>query len=403
MLDERISGIEIMRIDIQRWMRQAMVSLVVATVATTGCSSGGWKMPSPSKMFPWGKKPNESTLTKSGASALTYPESPATKQTPNALASAAVKGPTTTMGTPSSTLPNSLATKPAVPPAFASAGAAGTTSYAPAGVGAAATANGYATGPYNTFGQTTPAASLATNGVPSKSTTPNPNAFAAAGQAPGGGSAPFAAAAPSNPAGMAPNNPYALAPTSLQGLPNSQNYAGATTRPATGPASIPNMATSGLAYANAPANSPKPSTNAVAAAPAAAGYSMPQATPNSFAAPPLPPGPQAGVPAIPVSGGMYTPVGATPTNGAVAQTSPSMPTMQGGFGVPATTASVATPNGFSQVPAQTASYSNANNASNSAQEVPAEQQAIHFLDNPRPQTWLPGPRTLAIAFPLVAP
>ncbi len=143
------------------------------------------------------------------------------------------------MGTPSSTLPNSLATKPAVPPAFASAGAPGTTSYSPPGAGAAATANGYATGPYNTFGQSAPAASLATNGVPNKPTAPAPNAFAAAGQAPVGANAPFVAAAPSSPAGMAPNNPYALAPTSLQGLPNSQHYAGATTRSATGPASIP--------------------------------------------------------------------------------------------------------------------------------------------------------------------
>ncbi len=347
-----------MRVDIQRWMRQAMLVVVVTSVATTGCSSGGWKMPSPSKMLPWGKKPNEAALTKSGAAALTYPESPAAKQTPNALASAAVKSPTSSLGTPSSVPPNSLASKPSNTSPYSPPATAGTPAYSPPGAGAAATANGYATGPYNTFGQSTPASNLASNGIPNKPATATPNAFAATGQSLG------ATGVPGTAAGMTANNPYSAASAPNPGLPNSQFYAGApasaATRPAMTAPAMPNMSTSGVVVPGSLASTPKPvppSGAVVASAPMHGGYPNPQMAPGAYQVPQTPMNPQA----MPMNGGLYSPVGSAPSSGAVAQ---GMPTMQGGFAVPGMAASSTSPNGFSQIPAQTASYSNpASNAS----------------------------------------
>jgi hypothetical protein len=335
-----------------------MIVVVVTSVATTGCSSSGWKMPSPSKMFPWGKKPNEAALTKSGASALTYPESPAAKQTPNAVASAAVKGPTSTLGTPSSVPPNALTAKPNSSSPYAPPATTGTSAYTPPGAGAAATANGYATGPYNTFGQSNPAAGLAANGVPNKPGVPAPNSSVAAGQSHG------MTGVPGTATGMAANNPYALASSPNPGLPNSQFYAGtpapAASRPATTAPAMPNMPTTGVAIPGSLANSPKPvpTAGAVASAPLNAGYPSPQMAPGAYQAPPVPTNPQA----MPVAGGLYNPVGSAAPYGSVAQTNQGMPTMQGNFAGPGMAA--LTSNGLSQIPAQTASYSNpASNAS----------------------------------------
>ncbi len=126
-----------MKYDLPRWMRHVTLGIVVASVASTGCSSTGWKMPSPSKMFSWGKKPSETAVAGSGPSALTYPESPASKQTPSAIASAAVKPPATPGATTAPTnIPSyaSSAPRPGAAP-YTAPTAGPTASYTPPSAG----------------------------------------------------------------------------------------------------------------------------------------------------------------------------------------------------------------------------------------------------------------------------
>jgi hypothetical protein len=95
-----IKGIGLaMRTTFANWTRLTLVVAVV-TASQTGCKSG-WKMPG-TDLFSWSKKPSESTLagsspslapptapgTGSGAAVSGSPVSPATRNTPNAYASA---------------------------------------------------------------------------------------------------------------------------------------------------------------------------------------------------------------------------------------------------------------------------------------------------------------------------
>ncbi len=347
-----------MKYDLPRWMRHVTLGIVVASVASTGCSSTGWKMPSPSKMFSWGKKPSETAVAGSGPSALTYPESPASKQTPSAIASAAVKPPATPGATTAPTnIPSyaSSAPRPGAAP-YTAPTAGPTASYTPPSAGAAATANGYATGPYNTFGQAGSPTGLANAGVPARPAgTPGlPASFA-----------PPTSGAPGAPTGLAATNPFANAGSPLPGLPTNQVYGGAAggspaARP-TGLATAPNTAPAGMnpGYAMPSAiAAPRPT------APAGAVASFP-AQPNGFSA--AQPGMGGANPvSMPAAGGMYSPIGTAPTQNSMAQLPPAgMPTMQsGGFAVPGMPAGASSPNGFSQVPAQTAGFVNQNAASN---------------------------------------
>ncbi len=242
-----------MRCQIFNWSRYAILGVVVSSMATTGCSTGGWKMPS-TKMFSWSKKPSESTLAGSGPSSLTMPSSPAAKQTPSTIASAAAGN--TGSNSPAgqtryvpanqsaSYVPPTQGQPAGTPPNFSS------TSTGPNG---AAAANGFVTGPYSTNAQNGGASSLANNGIPAKTaphfsnagyqspTPPNgaannpalanfappksaagPNGYSippsSNGFAPPPSSAP-SFGGPSAPAGFAQTNPYApqSAPTATPG------------------------------------------------------------------------------------------------------------------------------------------------------------------------------------------
>ncbi len=77
--------------------RKSIAPLLIAlSLAAPGCKSG-WKMPSPSSMWPWSRQPSAETL--SGTPAKPTLESPASKHTPTAIASTAAG---TKPGTPAS-------------------------------------------------------------------------------------------------------------------------------------------------------------------------------------------------------------------------------------------------------------------------------------------------------------
>jgi hypothetical protein len=120
-------------------------------------------------MFPWSKKPSESTLAGSSPSlsmppngSTTSPLGPAYKNSPNPLASAAANP-----GRPSSPYGGTTGPSFNMPPNNASNQLAGT------GAGITSSANGYQTGPYNMAsnanragGMTSPTAYGATGGAP---------------------------------------------------------------------------------------------------------------------------------------------------------------------------------------------------------------------------------------------
>ncbi len=96
--------------------RKSIAPLLIAlSLAAPGCKSG-WKMPSPSSMWPWSRQPSAETL--SGTPTKPTLESPAAKHTPTAIASAAAGTKPTTTTSPASYPGSSLAasgsaTKPA--------------------------------------------------------------------------------------------------------------------------------------------------------------------------------------------------------------------------------------------------------------------------------------------------
>ena len=149
-LDERecyklSKGIVSMRTKLANWTRLAVV--VVAMAGTqTGCKSG-WKMPG-SDMFPWSKKPTESSLANSSpglsmpSNSPTSQMGPAYKNSPSPLVSNAANPnrPTSPYGATNTTGP-SFNMPPNNPLA--------NSQMANNGAGVSASSNGYATGPYN--------------------------------------------------------------------------------------------------------------------------------------------------------------------------------------------------------------------------------------------------------------
>jgi len=134
------------------------VVVVVVAGTQTGCRNG-WKMPG-SDMFPWSKKPSESTLAGSSPSLSmpsnsTSPVGPALKNSPSPLASNAANpnrpaspyGPTSTG--PSFNMPPNNAMARQMPNGQMPNGQMGSSV---AGVNAGA--NGYQTGPYSMAGAT---------------------------------------------------------------------------------------------------------------------------------------------------------------------------------------------------------------------------------------------------------
>ncbi|MCY2984064.1 MAG: hypothetical protein NTY15_10575 [Planctomycetota bacterium] len=244
-----------MRTKLATWTRLAVV--VVAISGTqTGCKSG-WKMPG-SDMFPWSKKPSESTLAGSSPS-LSMPPSgltsspvgPAYKNTPNPLASNAANP-----GRPSSPYGGTAAPSFNMPPNNASSYAGN--QMASNGAGVTSSANGYQTGQYNTASNANRAGGM----LPS---TPY-------GAPPSGYSAPAGGAGYSAP----PSN-------AMAGLPNSMPpaYGG---MPAGGPTQSPSISSyppmgGGVSAMPAAYNPGAVANNAPA----------PSSMPNAYQPPSLPP------------------------------------------------------------------------------------------------------------------
>ncbi len=341
-----VQGNDRMRVNISRWTRLAALGVVVISFATTGCSSG-WKMPS--MKMPWSKKPSESALAGSGPSSLTYPESPATKQHPTAIASAAAgKAPMSSTATPPASGAmaqfNGAKTMPAAYGAPSATGAP-VAGYKPPATGTAAAANGYATGPYNTSGQAGAAGSLATAGAPARANT-----------APASPANQFTPGVPGPAAGYAASNPYAPPPGVNTGLPSNQAYGGGLAASSYGgrPAVAP--AVSGVPPQQNPASMGQ---FASAGQPNVPSFN-PTATPVGFAASTPPASQNPNPMTTPMPGGMYSPVGTAGAPNGYAQSAPSNPAMGGGFSMPNAQPNYgATGGGMGQVPAQMATYSNA--------------------------------------------
>lgn len=259
-----------------------------------GCKTS-WQMPG-KDLFSFGKKPSEETLAGKGPT-TTYPASPASKYSPQQVASA----------------PNG-ANQQAMYNATAPAGSTAPAGYSAASanpIGSAAAANGYAagypTGPYGTQGSmartgSLPGSSGATPGMPGAgspqaggpggfSTMPGPSPAPAVPNYPQGystggyspvGYAPASSPAPGNPA-AALSSPYQPA----RSMPPAGPAAGAMPAgfgaPVSNPQGMPAMmpgAMGGMSPAGAPA-APMGAMPGMTAP----GASMPPAAPASWAPP----------------------------------------------------------------------------------------------------------------------
>ncbi len=129
--------------------------LVIAVLATSfaGCRGSGLSLPKMS-MFSWNRKPDAATLA-GNTQPSGLPASPAAKYDPAAIASTQGKStsPTTTTGVGSAY----------------GYGATGTAGGTPAGLGLAASANGYQTGPYQLAPNTSTASTATAGSLPSGS------------------------------------------------------------------------------------------------------------------------------------------------------------------------------------------------------------------------------------------
>ena len=255
-------GIDSMRTKLANWTRLALV--VVAMAGTqTGCKSG-WKMPG-SDMFPWSKKPTESSLA-SSSPGLSMPSNsptsqmgPAYKNSPSPLVSNAANPnrPTSPYGATNTTGP-SFNMPPNNPLA--------NSQLAANAAGASANANGYSTGPYNM------AANQNRPGFTPSSGYGAPTGYGAPPQSTAGFASPTA---PNNLAGMQTALPpaYGGAPTGLPQSSNNSSYAP--------------MGNGGISAM--PAGYNAASSNTMSAQ-----SSMPNALPGGYAPSGLPPSPTSG-------------------------------------------------------------------------------------------------------------
>ncbi|MCC6510047.1 MAG: hypothetical protein IT423_13150 [Pirellulaceae bacterium] len=242
--------------------------LIVLSLAAPGCKSG-WKMPSPSSMWPWGRQPSAEALA--GTPPKPTLESPASKYTPNSVNSVAAGAPTKSATT-------------AVPgPAVSMPG--GSLASTKPTYGGAANANGYQTGPYGMSGLSASASTSAGGGynsavtTASTPTTPGPSSTGF----PGGSYVPQSAYA--GTAGL----PSATMPAAT--TPNVANpYAPPTSSPMQPPAAMASM----------PLPPIPGTTNPVTHA---GGSSMPNATPGMGSSMPSY---QPGMPSLPTGSGSAT-------------------------------------------------------------------------------------------------
>ncbi len=248
--------------------------LLVSVASNTGCKSG-FSFPG-SSMFAWSKKPSQETLAGKGPT-VTTPTSPAQGQTPGLIASTPPKTSIKSNPYGTSSLTNS-STNPSLP---SNTLASATTPYSqPAGsstkpsmggMGSAAAANGYATGPYNTYGQAANAAgSYAQAGAAYGQAVAN-NAATAVNNATAPYTAPVNnAAAYPGLAGTTPVQTPNYGEPAVPQIPSLQTYSGQT---ANSLYSMPNAQTNAVAQngpqsafpvppANMPTNTPSMSSYA---------------------------------------------------------------------------------------------------------------------------------------------
>jgi hypothetical protein len=372
-----------MRFDVTKWTRLAVLGVVSGAFLLTGCSSSsGWKMPG-SKMFSWSKKPSETTLAGSGPSSIKYPDSPASKQTPQAIASAAAgTAPSKSgLGTPTGGASSFAATGTGArtaQPTYTPPNGMANVAFAPPA--AAAAANGYSVGPYNTYSQPGGAANnLATAGAPSG----------------------FGGATP--PAGMSPGNPFNA--TAKSGFPSTQVYAGSTPGglAANRGAQMPSSFQPPAAFQGTPSQG----TPGMATQAASTSFAAASSNPNpGFAAAPVQTGtPGFAMPQTMPSSGGYSPVGtsgmAPPPQGSFASSSSNgLPGTLPTSGLPSISAAQA-PAGSTSVPAQMAAYTGSSSGApmSSASFRPGStgrQTNYNFSQTGAPST--PG----AVANPMLA-
>ena len=281
----------------------AMIFVSVIAAGQTGCQSG-WKMPSAS-IFPWSKKPSESSLAGSNpslsapsartgtfASNAGTPASPASNNTPALLSSANARGasPYGAMGGNRSTIPTaSDFTTPQVNPT----------------TGLAANANGYQTGPYSMGGVKTGLTAPSPYGAGNSIAANQPSAgfapatgFSSAGNVPQG--------RPTNP-GLAYSVPPQQPQFNSSGLPSAPGFAPSSGLPGqpqpgmvaannfpgnvaygnNGLPPVPGMTNQGMTANNMVPAVPAgmSSTNMASLPPANPAYSMPNAAQTGYAAP----------------------------------------------------------------------------------------------------------------------
>jgi hypothetical protein len=277
-------GIVSMRTKLANWTRMAVVVVAIAGTQS-GCKSG-WKMPG-TDMFPWSKKPTESSLAGSSPS-LSMPSNssssvgPAFKNSPSPLVSNAANPnrPTSPYGAttgPSFNMPpNNAMAKQMSPGQMPNSQMGGS------GSGISAGANGYQTGQYNMAGTTNRSGGMTA-----------PTGYGAPSQSSNG----FPSTPPQNSmAGLPPSMPPAyggmqtgMPPGMPAAMPQSPSIS-----------SYPPMGNAGGVPAMSAAY------NAGAVNPMQSQSSMPNAVPGSYQPSSLPPSPGAG----PSTAQIYT--GATP-------------------------------------------------------------------------------------------
>lgn len=183
-----------MKIGTRSQLRTVGLIAMLICFGMTGCKSiGSMKMPK----MPWNREPSSTTLA--GGDTVKLPESPATKYSPNAIAS--VGGNSTTGGT----------TTGIKAPTYGSTGQAPSSSTSTA-VGLAATANGYQTGPYAVGAGQKPGAagaSPATNNVAAG--FPSPYGGSYSGLTSGSGATGAGTKGTFASTGSATSSPYATA------------------------------------------------------------------------------------------------------------------------------------------------------------------------------------------------
>lgn len=258
-----------MRTKLATWTRLAVV--VVAISGTqTGCKSG-WKMPG-SDMFPWSKKPSESTLAGSSPSlsmppsgSTSSPTGPAYKNTPSPLVSNAANP-----GRPSSPYGGTAAPSFNMPPNNASSYPGN--QMANNGAGVTSSANGYQTGQYNTASNTNRAGGMSpptAYGAPSSGygapaggtgySAPPSNALAglpssmppAYGGMPSGAPTQSPSISSYPPMGGVPAMPAAYSPGATANNPPPSSSMPNAFQPSSLPPSTPNVAAGAPSYGGA--------------------------------------------------------------------------------------------------------------------------------------------------------